>query len=404
MPPPSFYWGLDYNMVSNMNYNHLLISLLLLLAGPTLTGQGISFFEGTWEETLDEARRQDKLIFVDAYAVWCGPCKKMTREVFPRKEVGDFFNRFFVNVKLDMERGEGLKFRELYPVSAFPTLFFIDAGGELVYKAVGAKGPDQLIKLGQFALNKIDDSGDYARRFEEGDRDPEMVLRYISALNKSGQSSLKVVNTYLNEQEDPGREENLRIIYEGTTEADSRVFDLLIRHRAKAEALFGADAVADRIEVAASATLVKAITFNMEALYTEAVEVVKIHLPDRAKAFAIDADMKFFEATGQSDAYLKACLAYSELSASKDPAAVANLAHTLSNRYSSHKNGLKTAIRMAELATKHATSFEPPFVLAQLHKKAGDKKKARKAAEKALDMPHDNPNTRPFIEQFIQEL
>lgn len=382
----------------------LLLTILLAILPILSPGQGITFFEGTWEETLEEARHKDKLIFVDAYAVWCGPCKKMAREVFTRKDVGDFFNRFFINVKLDMERGEGLKFREQFPVSAFPTLFFIDADGEVVYRVVGGKSADQLIKLGQFALNKIDDSEEYARRFEEGDRDPDMVLRYITALNKSGQSSLKVVNTYLNEQSDPASEDNLRIIFEGTTEADSRVFDLLIRHRKKAEALFGSETVADRIELAASATLIKAITYNVEELYSEAVEVMKKHLPDRAKAFGIDADMKFFEATGQSEAYLKACLAYSELSSTKDPIAVANLAHSVSAHYGSHHNGMKTAIRMAENATKYATTFEPPFVLAQLYKKEGDKKKARKAAEKALQMPLENPNTRQFIENFIQEL
>ncbi len=39
-----------------------------------INAQGIEFFKGTWEEALAEAKKQDKILFVDAYAKWCGPC------------------------------------------------------------------------------------------------------------------------------------------------------------------------------------------------------------------------------------------------------------------------------------------------------------------------------------------
>ena len=112
---------------------------LFVIAAISLDAQGISFFKGTWEEALEEAKKQDKIIFVDAYAVWCGPCKRMSNNVFPHEKVGQFYNKNFINMKLDMERGEGLKFRKQYPVAAFPTLFYIDYTGELVMKVRGAQ-------------------------------------------------------------------------------------------------------------------------------------------------------------------------------------------------------------------------------------------------------------------------
>ena len=66
--------------------------LILLLLSTTTYAQGIDFFGGSWTEALEKAAAEDKLIFVDAYAEWCGPCKVMAARVFPDAEVGDYFN------------------------------------------------------------------------------------------------------------------------------------------------------------------------------------------------------------------------------------------------------------------------------------------------------------------------
>lgn len=85
--------------------------------------EGIQFFHGTWAEALEKAKIEDKLLFVDAYAQWCGPCKVMAKNVFTQKKVGDFFNENFINLKMDMETTDGASFGHKYPVSAYPTLF-----------------------------------------------------------------------------------------------------------------------------------------------------------------------------------------------------------------------------------------------------------------------------------------
>ncbi|MDX1666390.1 MAG: thioredoxin family protein, partial [Saprospiraceae bacterium] len=50
---------------------------VFLFTSSALTAQGIAFFEGTWKEALAAAKEQEKVIFVDAYTTWCGPCKVM---------------------------------------------------------------------------------------------------------------------------------------------------------------------------------------------------------------------------------------------------------------------------------------------------------------------------------------
>src|SRR6266404_8526226 len=67
--------------------------------------QGIQFIEADWSKALQEAKKQKKLIFIDAYASWCGPCKLLKKNTFPNKEAGEFFNRNFINVAINMEKG-----------------------------------------------------------------------------------------------------------------------------------------------------------------------------------------------------------------------------------------------------------------------------------------------------------
>ena len=87
----------------------LLICSLLFCASASFAG-GIDFLHNkNWKEILAQAKKENKLIFLDAYTSWCGPCKHMQSEVFTDMAVGYYFNKNFINVKMDMEEGEGLQ-------------------------------------------------------------------------------------------------------------------------------------------------------------------------------------------------------------------------------------------------------------------------------------------------------
>jgi thiol-disulfide isomerase/thioredoxin len=133
---------------------HLLSTALLLLlltfgAGHLAAQTGIQFSHTTFQEGLDKAAREGKLVFVDAYAEWCGPCKWMASNSFPDEAVGEFFNREFVSMKIDMEKGEGPALSKRFGVAAYPTLLFLDAEGDTLAVAVGAMGAEDLLELGQ---------------------------------------------------------------------------------------------------------------------------------------------------------------------------------------------------------------------------------------------------------------
>ncbi len=70
--------------------NRLSHSLFLFHLPAFLGAQGIQFEHITFAEGLAKAKAENKLIFVDAFTTWCGPCKMLTSKTFPDSAVGTF--------------------------------------------------------------------------------------------------------------------------------------------------------------------------------------------------------------------------------------------------------------------------------------------------------------------------
>ena len=115
--------------------------------------EGIQFIEADWNKALAEAKKQNKLIFLDAYASWCGPCKLLKKKTFPDKEAGEYFNKSFINVAINMEKADGPALSEKYAVSAYPTLIITDAEGKIITYTQGYISPKQLIDFGKYGLS-----------------------------------------------------------------------------------------------------------------------------------------------------------------------------------------------------------------------------------------------------------
>lgn len=102
----------------------------------------IAFEKSTLQEALNKASSVGKLVFVDCYTEYCGPCKTMDASVFTLDSVADFFNSTFVNVKLDMLSEDGKQYADKYKIGAYPSFLLLDNKGEIVYKFVGGKTAD----------------------------------------------------------------------------------------------------------------------------------------------------------------------------------------------------------------------------------------------------------------------
>ena len=115
--------------------------------------EGIQFQDLTFDEALKRASKEGKMVFMDCYTIWCGPCKMMNEKVFTQKVVGDFFKKHFISLKVDMEKGEGIELGKRFDVRAYPTMFIFDANGNIIHRLQGARGVEDFMNEIQKGLN-----------------------------------------------------------------------------------------------------------------------------------------------------------------------------------------------------------------------------------------------------------
>ena len=144
--------------------------------------EGMELFHGSFEEALALAEEQDKLVFVDVYTMWCGPCVVMQETVFPEAEVGEYFNSRFVSLKLDMENEDqnGPELGARYKVGVLPTYLILDTEGNEIGRATGGASPSQFISMISRALGESTSTFDAMQaRYDEGERSQEFIQQYL---------------------------------------------------------------------------------------------------------------------------------------------------------------------------------------------------------------------------------
>lgn len=111
------------------------------------------------------ARKENKNIFIDCYTTWCAPCRMMDLSVFSNPEVGTYLNSAFICVKVQMDSTasdiieiqsryeDARQIKELYAVSAFPTLIFINSEGKLLNKITGFRDAETFLQLAKDCSN-----------------------------------------------------------------------------------------------------------------------------------------------------------------------------------------------------------------------------------------------------------
>jgi thiol-disulfide isomerase/thioredoxin len=180
----------------------LLLSFLVVSTAVTLAAQGIDFETGDWASVLEKAKKEGKLVYVDVYTTWCGPCKMLAQQIFPKKEAGDKYNKLFVNYRIDAEKGEGIGVAKKYGVDGYPTHLFIDpVSGDVVYRDMGASA--EVKDFNHHADVAMQEKADpmtwdkYVAAYKSGKKDQAFLKSYLLKAKRLNKGNDDVLNDYV---------------------------------------------------------------------------------------------------------------------------------------------------------------------------------------------------------------
>ena len=236
-----------------------IFSLLLSASIFSQQAEGIQFIKEDLAKAQVEANKSDKVIFVDAYTTWCGPCKMMDRKTFKDEAASKFYNDNFVNLKMDMEKGDGPLFAQKHTIRGYPSLLFLNAAGDLVHRSLGYQDATKFLELGKAAVNPEKQVITLQKRFEAGDKGQEFLLNYADALTMAGMDGYEeATQAYIDQESDWNTPKNIKVLFDySKASIDSKLFKYMLDNMGKFESIVGAQKVAEKINFAASSDVRK---------------------------------------------------------------------------------------------------------------------------------------------------
>lgn len=117
----------------------------------------IEFRDLDFKQALEVAKKEGKLVFVDNYTTWCRPCKQMEMDVFTLNSVADYYNQYFVSIKLDADK-DPYKVAKNNGVKGYPGYLYFAPEGDLVLSEGGFTPEKAFIGYGEKAVQLFNDN------------------------------------------------------------------------------------------------------------------------------------------------------------------------------------------------------------------------------------------------------
>jgi thioredoxin-related protein len=386
-----------------------LSTMLLVLIAKILCAQGIAFVsqDTKWADILAKAKTENKVIFMDAYTTWCGPCKKMAADVFPQKEVGDYFNKQFVNVKMDMEKGEGVDLAKKYKIRAYPTYLFIDGNGELVHKSSGLMPAPDFIKVAESGADPNKQFFTLKKKFDKGEDNPEVLLKMIEAAYKADDAEFKakVTDAYFNIQKDWSTKESMALIVQSTMPIDSKFFQYFIQNKAAFEKYNRKDFVEYRFIVEPAIEIGKKFSNDKKELDFEKAKsylekyLTTAHL-EQIISFSAIAN---FDMKKDTSNYLKQTETYLDKYGTNNISFLNKAAWNFYEK-ASEKTQLEKAVKWSLKSIESFDNFMFNDTAAALYFKLKNKVKAIEHAEKAIKLAKEHGEDASETETLLKKI
>ncbi len=213
----------------------------LWIRAPSFKNVGIEFTEAsTLDAVLQKSAKEGKMIFMDCYTHWCGPCRYLASNIFPLKAVGELYNANFINVSFDMETPEGLLIRKKYNIRAYPTLLFLNSTGEVQHISIGAGEEADLLRLGKEAIDNKLNYKAMTEKLARGDRSAKTISEYLS-MNDYATDRDELLNEYFKNKSTKQRlsQDSWKLYNSFDYDIESEQFRFFVKHRSDYEKRYG---------------------------------------------------------------------------------------------------------------------------------------------------------------------
>lgn len=386
-----------------------LFSLLIVFISLSVFSQeSINFEKGTFKEILAKAKKEKKLVFMDAFAVWCGPCKMMEKNIFPLPAVSEYYNANFINARFDMEKGEGREIAMKYGVRSYPTFLFLNGDGEVVLKNYGYMGEQDFLTIAKEANQPKYRTSSNKELFEKGESNPEFLLNMMSLYAQSDyELAKKASERYFKvKNNQPLTKDELGMLLYFIKSPSDPNYQIFVAKKPEITKLMSED-IYNQFDTNIKITKIlenaldqKTGTINDDEFFKNAIPLVgkteaEIAL-NRMKVIIYPNSGKFAE-------YEKAALSYYQNAENFESEELLKAAWIFSE-FITTPSSLKKAEEWAEKSVMKSETAENTFILAKIYSKTGKKDQAKTYAEISKNLAKAQGKDDKLATQLLESL
>jgi len=360
--------------------------------------QGVNFQDISLSDALEQAKSENKQVFIDGYATWCGPCKRMDATTFQDSLVGAYYNEAFVSIKMDMEKDEGIAVAQKYNVRAFPTFIYLDKDGAVLHKAAGYLENDEFIKAAELRLDATSSIGALQAAYDAGSRDSKLLENLLEQqFHLLDPHYMEVANEIASLSTDWETKEMRAFIFKYTNSAASPLFEYFVENKKTFSEQFGEGATFGKIE-----KLVRDRSFEInETTIEEMSGIFKLVYPKQSKEMSSKYRLSYHRQRGDRENYAIAAIDHYKSFPSRDPEEL-NEVGTTFTRVVEDQILLRKVIPLVEKSIKIDDAHYNNDTLAALYFKLGDVEKARSTAERAIKLAKISGHDSSFTEELLE--
>ena len=170
-----------------MKLKHVVIGVGALCLLATGANAAVRWSDESYGQVIARAQKENKYVFIDFYATWCGPCKRLDAVTFKDEKVGELLNSM-IAVDWDAEKDPWIATAKQYKVHAYPTLIVLGPDGKEIDRQLGYLDPAEFITTIDGFRKGIGTIADLENQLRKNPNDVELMYKVGTKHADAGRS------------------------------------------------------------------------------------------------------------------------------------------------------------------------------------------------------------------------